>query len=613
MAEGITVKFSATDAGFSGTVNKIKQSMNSMDKNARGMSSSVQNSFKSMASVAAGLTGVTAGITALTGATIAAQKVMSEYAEFDSLVRSLKTMDGTAEATASRLERLREVAKLPGIGFEEAVKGDVRLRATGLSAELAEKALRGFGNALASAGGSADDLNGVIRALGQISAKGKVSAEEINQLAERVPQIRKIMESAFGTADTEAIQKMGVSSKEFIAAIVNELEKLPKVTGGAQNVLDNYADSWKALKSQVAEFGVQIAGSWINDVSRAFTQARKDLVSLKELMGMKTPGLEGTDGKTEVARQAEIESEKKLEIERYTANEEAKVFNANTEFWRKKQEERTEFLRTESEKRLEIEKSYKDRVEAAQEDVFASKLTPENNLKRKIANLEAEGPSTAEAVNNAKSLEVKTKIAERIAKIVGLQKELNSLQERGVEQAKEEQKAAKEKYDAQQASRADLDAEMSAIRARRSGQSELAAEIIKENELRKESIALAEAVGMSEKEALQTLRDKVAITEESRLAAGGLELRTEDRAQKRAEARQTKKEDYRLRSKSPDDKKRKEEMVPGQGGKPGGKNPEEAAKAEGNAVLTEIKSLVDAIKTTINKIEPKLPTAALGA
>ena len=47
------------------------------------------------------------------------------------------------------------------------------------------------------------------------------------------------------------------------------------------------------------------------------------------------------------------------------------------------------------------------------------------------------------------------------------------------------------------------------------------------------------------------------------------------------------------------------EMIPGQGGK-------EREADKGENMLTEIKNLVDAIKTTVAKIEPKLPTHALG-
>lgn len=140
--------------------------------------------------------------------------------------------------------RLREVAKLPGLGFREAIQGSIRLQAVKLNAQLSERALASFGNALATVGKGKADLDGVTLALTQIVSKGKVSAEEINQIAERVPQIREAMKAAFGTADTEVLQKQNLAPEKFIEGIVAQLEKLPQASGGAQNAWENFTDSF---------------------------------------------------------------------------------------------------------------------------------------------------------------------------------------------------------------------------------------------------------------------------------------------------------------------------------------------------------------------------------
>jgi tape measure domain-containing protein len=108
---------------------------------------------------------------------------------------------------------------------------------------MAERSLLAYGNALATVGKGKAELAGVTTALTQISAKGKVTAEEINQIAERVPQIRVAMQAAFGTANTEALQKMGLTAKQFIQGVNDELLKLPRVTGGAQNAFENLEDT----------------------------------------------------------------------------------------------------------------------------------------------------------------------------------------------------------------------------------------------------------------------------------------------------------------------------------------------------------------------------------
>ena len=121
------------------------------------------------------------------------------------------------------------MAKLPGIDFQSAVQGVTQLRATGISAELAENSVSQLGNALASVGGNPEELKGVVRAFSQIQSKGKVYAEEIYQIAERLPQIRKIMLDVIGTADTELLAKEGYSANRFLQLVTQGLGTFPRV------------------------------------------------------------------------------------------------------------------------------------------------------------------------------------------------------------------------------------------------------------------------------------------------------------------------------------------------------------------------------------------------
>ena len=181
--------------------------------------------------------GLTAPLAALGTAAI------KSAVDMDSLKRGLRAVSGSSQEAERQLVRLKEVAKLPGLGFREAIQGSINLQAAGLSAREAERSLKGFGNALATVGKGKAELDGVTLALTQIAAKGKVSAEEINQLQERVPQIRQILKDAFGTADTEILQKAKISTKEFFSVVNDALERLPKVAGGAKNAFENFSDA----------------------------------------------------------------------------------------------------------------------------------------------------------------------------------------------------------------------------------------------------------------------------------------------------------------------------------------------------------------------------------
>lgn len=181
--------------------------------------------------------GLTLPLAALATGAVAAS------AQLDSLRRGMVAVSVSAAAAEREISRMREVAALPGLGFREAIQGSVNLQAAGLSAELARDALIGFGNALATVGRGRHDLDLVQLALSQIASKGRVAGQEIRQLAERVPQIRQIMIEAFGTANTEELAAQGIAAQEFIRRVTDELLKLPRVTGGIQNSLENLGDS----------------------------------------------------------------------------------------------------------------------------------------------------------------------------------------------------------------------------------------------------------------------------------------------------------------------------------------------------------------------------------
>lgn len=202
--------------------------------------------------------------------------------DFERLEMGLGAIMGSSEAAAEEMERLKEVARAPGLGLKQALRGSTNLQAVGFSADEARSALSNMGNALALVGGTAADLDGVTRALTQIVSKGTVSAEEINQLAERIPQIRTAMEEAFGTADTEELQKQGIEGKEFVNELVAELGNLPPAADTVANQFNNLKQDTQLL---LKELGVELLPV-VKDVVGVLTEAARWFTELPK--GVKT-------------------------------------------------------------------------------------------------------------------------------------------------------------------------------------------------------------------------------------------------------------------------------------------------------------------------------------
>ena len=240
----MATKLGEAYVAIKGDLTDIEEKLRQVGLEFQGFQDDIVSQFGKIASAGSVTAQIGAGLTAgitlpLVGLATAATDA---FTEFDSLQRGMVAVTGSASAAKAEIEKLKEVAALPGLGFKEAIEGSVRLQAAGLSADTARNALKAFGNAIATVGGGKAELDGVSLALGQIAAKGKVYAEEINQLNERVPQIRSAIQAAFGTSDAQALQKLGVDAETFVNKVSDSLNKLPPVTGGIRNAFENLQD-----------------------------------------------------------------------------------------------------------------------------------------------------------------------------------------------------------------------------------------------------------------------------------------------------------------------------------------------------------------------------------
>ena len=123
---------------------------------------------------AAGAAGIAiAAFVALGAAIVSVGKYSAEQAiQFDSNIRGLAAYSENTNSLRAQVARLEQMAKAPGLGFDQLIQGVTRLEAAGFSAKQSEQALKQFGNALALVGGQKSDLDGVALALSQIKSKG---------------------------------------------------------------------------------------------------------------------------------------------------------------------------------------------------------------------------------------------------------------------------------------------------------------------------------------------------------------------------------------------------------------------------------------------------------
>jgi tape measure domain-containing protein len=173
---------------------------------------------------------------AFAGAAIGAQigglrREVGGYAEYAAQIEKLKIalegISGPQEEYNRALEAANSVTNDLNVPQEVAIRGITRLTAAvkgaGGGVADAELAFKNINSAIIATGGGAEQVEGAVTALVQIFSKGKVSAEEINQIAERLPgTFNKIAEASGRTGPqlTKALQDGEVGLNDLMKFLV---------------------------------------------------------------------------------------------------------------------------------------------------------------------------------------------------------------------------------------------------------------------------------------------------------------------------------------------------------------------------------------------------------
>lgn len=168
---------------------------------------------------------------------------MKKAADMDALILSLTAVEGSATKAASILEKIKGLAKGPGLGFAQSIQGWVQLRMNEVSPALTEKLLREVGNAVALSGGGKDAFGRVLLAMSQIAASPVLLGQDMRQLMEAGLPVRKVFKDKYGTSDPEELAKLGVSSAQALEDLADGFAKLGRAGNGAKNAMENMADT----------------------------------------------------------------------------------------------------------------------------------------------------------------------------------------------------------------------------------------------------------------------------------------------------------------------------------------------------------------------------------
>lgn len=181
------------------------------------------------------------------------KRAITLAAELEQAKIGFTTMLGGAKQADQFLRDLTQFAATTPFELRGLVDSSKRLLAFGFEAKGVIPIMTAVGNAVAGLGGGKEVLDGVTTALGQMAAKGKVSAEEMNQLAERGIPAWKMLADGIGVSIPQAMkmaEKGAIDANTAIVSIINGMnEKFPDMMAkqsqsfsGAMSNLQDSAD-----------------------------------------------------------------------------------------------------------------------------------------------------------------------------------------------------------------------------------------------------------------------------------------------------------------------------------------------------------------------------------
>ncbi|MVN88642.1 tape measure protein [Deinococcus sp. HMF7620] len=209
-----------------------------------------------------------------TSAVVAAGQAEQTAASFETLL-------GSSQKTGAFLKDLADFAANTPFELKGLQASAQQMLAFGFSAEQIIPLLTAVGDA---AGGQSEKIERITRALGQIRAKGKVSAEEIGQLAEAGIPAWQMLADKIGVSIPEAMkmaERGTLSAAEAIPALLSGMQS--KYGGMMERQSQTLLGMWANFKDNLDQTMVGIGNSLIEgfDLKGVMRQVNEGLAQVK--------------------------------------------------------------------------------------------------------------------------------------------------------------------------------------------------------------------------------------------------------------------------------------------------------------------------------------------
>lgn len=208
-------------------------------------------------------------------------KAVKMAADLERQQVALTRLLGSAEAATQRILELQKFAAVSGMGFDQLVDYQKRMMAVGFSAQETAYLLERMADASGALGLSGVGLDRLIKAFGDVKAKGTLQTQEIKQFAEAGLPVWDMLGKAMGKTREELVKMVEgrqISSAAFFNAMSDEMER--RFGGMMTEMANTVSGAWNKLENAVT-ITMQKIGKYINDNAyiKDFLQGTANLVT----------------------------------------------------------------------------------------------------------------------------------------------------------------------------------------------------------------------------------------------------------------------------------------------------------------------------------------------
>ena len=275
------VGMTADTAGLQAGLNKAASSVGKFTNDVNSSTSKLEN----FSSKLTGMLGPLATLIGMGGAGAFFTKGIIDASQLEKDVLAIETLTGSVQIAEQTMADLQQFAASTPFQMADLTQATKMLLAFGIEAENVQDNLFVLGNLAAVSGASVSELAQIF---GKVKAQGKVTAETLDQLAERAIPVGPALAEHFGVAET-AIRKMVsdglVQFSDLQQALFNVGGAGGQLGDAMSKMSETTAGQFSTLQDNIAMLGVEIAEAFLpalNDIMQSAIRVAQGLKSFME-------------------------------------------------------------------------------------------------------------------------------------------------------------------------------------------------------------------------------------------------------------------------------------------------------------------------------------------